>query len=182
MERALPMDFVFEIWRTLHPKSDGGARPDVLTQSDFKEVSKALYKRCRNEFSIDELFKSVEDSYFRYFLNIGSDEEQVTLKNDLREWIEADERNFIHLIYAYSQTTHTQSYFKKKVVNKTYKSHFSETFYDQLRRVIDIDFFHEKSMELFGDRSDFKPTSDRDELSDEQLVGWFQRTHLIKKT
>lgn len=177
MERALPINFVFEIWRTLHPRSDGVARPDVLTESDFTQISKALYKRCKNEFSIDELFQAVDDSYFRYFLNIGSNEEQETVKKNIKEWLEADEGNFMRLLYAYSQTTQSQSYFKKKLVNRAYKSHFSETFYQQLKEVVDLDFFHSKSVELFGDHSDFEPTSDRGELSDEQLVGWFQKVH-----
>jgi hypothetical protein len=173
MERALPMDFAFEIWRTLHPRSDGGARPDVLSESDFLGVSKVLYKRCRNEFSLNELFEAVEDSYFRYFLNIGGEEEQDMIKRDVMEWLEADEANFMRLIYAYSQTTQT--------FNKSFKSHFSVVFYQELKEVVDIEFFHSKSLELFGDHSDFQPTSDRDELSDEQLVGWFQKVHLEKK-
>lgn len=46
--------------------------------------------------------------------------------------------------------------------------------------VVDIDFFYSMSLELYGDQSDFEPTSDRDALTDEQLVGWFQRVHLDK--
>lgn len=181
MERALPMNFAFEIWKTLQPRNDRGARPDVLSERDFSEVSKALYYRCRSEYSIDEMFETVEDSYFRYFLNIGSNQDQKNVKNDVKEWIESDDANFMRLLYAYSQTTQTQSYFKKTLVNKTYKSDFSKTFYDQLKEVIDINFFHKKSLKLFGDHSDFQPTSDRDELSDKQLVGWFQKVHLKKK-
>lgn len=181
IERALPMNFAFEIWKTLHPRSDGRSRPDVLSEHDFSKVSEALYYRCRSEYSIDEMFEIVEDSYFRYFLNIGSKQNQKTVKSDVREWIESDDRNFIRLLYAYSQTTQTQSHFKKKLINKTYKSDFSKAFYDQLKEVIDIDFLHKKSVELFGDNSGFQPISDREELSDQQLVGWFQKIHLEEK-
>lgn len=180
VNRAIPLNFAFEIWRTLHPKSDGGSRPDVLSESDFQEISKTLYLRCRSELSLDQLYDSMEDSSFRYLLEIGSDENQEEIKQEIKDWVETNKGNFIKLLYAFSQTTH--SFSGGKAGNKTYKSSFSQAFYDLLKKVVDIDFLYSLSIELYGDQSDFEPTSDRDALTDEQLVGWFQLEHLKKET
>ncbi|MBA4300475.1 MAG: hypothetical protein C0433_10300 [Cyclobacterium sp.] len=178
VDRAEPLNFAFEIWRVLHPKSDGGSKPDVLSKGAFSEISERLYQRCKAKFSWDQLYEVIEDSYFRYLLEIGSRIERNRIKEEMKLWLEEDNNNFLKLLYAFSQTTH--SYSGGKYGGKTYKSNFSETFYRLLEKVVDINFFYSMSLELFGDQSDFKLTSDRDELSDEQLVGWFQRIHLEK--
>ncbi|WPR76257.1 P-loop NTPase fold protein [Algoriphagus sp. NG3] len=178
MKRATPLNFAFEIWRIIHPKSDGGSRPNIFTDSDFRQVSKVLYERCRNELSLDQLYESIEDPHFRYLLEIGSQVNPIGIKNEIKDWLQSNDENFIKLLYAFSQTTH--SFGGSKKGRNTYKSNFSEAFYNLLKNVVDIDFFYSMSVELFGDQSDFEPTSDRDALTDEQLVGWFQRVHLDK--
>ncbi|WP_268036829.1 KAP family P-loop NTPase fold protein [Algoriphagus sp. PAP.12] len=178
MKRAIPLNFAFEIWRTLHPKSDGGSRPELFTDSDFRHVSKVLYERCRSELSLDQLYESIEDPHFRYLLEIGSQVNPNGIKEEIKGWLLSDDENFIKLLYSFSQTTH--SYGGSKKGRNTYKSNFSEAFYNLLKNVVDIDFFYSMSLELYGDQSDFEPTSDRDALTDEQLVGWFQRVHLEK--
>lgn len=180
VDRTMPLNFAFEIWRALHPRRDGGSRPEVLPERDFKDVSKTLYLRCRHELSLDQLYESLEDSSFRYLLGIGSEENPDGIKQEIEDWLETNKDNFLKLLYAFSQTTHSHS--GEKEGGKTYKSNFSQAFYDLLKKVVDIDFFYFISIELFGDKSDFEPTSDRDELMDEQLVGWFQRVHLKKET
>ncbi|MBN7814211.1 KAP family P-loop NTPase fold protein [Algoriphagus pacificus] len=178
MKRATPLNFAFEIWRTLHPKSDGGSRPNLFTDSDFEKISKMLYNRSRSELSLGQLYESIKDTYFRYFLEIGSKLNPKGIKKEIKDWLQADDENFMKLLYAFSQTTH--SFGGSKKGRNTYKSNFSEAFYNLLKNVVDIDFFYSMSVELFGDQSDFEPTSDRDALTDEQLVGWFQRVHLDK--
>lgn len=178
VDRADPLNFAFEIWRVLHPKSDGGSRPDVLSEEAFSEVSERLYQRCKAEFSWDQLYEQIEDSYFRYLLEIGSSIQRDRIKEEMKLWLEEDNNNFLKLLYAFSQTTH--SFSGGKHGGKTYKSNFSEAFYRLLKKVVDINFFYSMSLRLFGDRSDFEPTSDRNELTNEQLVGWFQRIHLEK--
>lgn len=179
IDRAKPLNFSFEIWRTLHPKSDGGSRPDVLSETEFQEVSRTLYIKCRSELSLDELYDSVEDSYFRYFLGIGSKEDPEGIKYEIKEWLKTHGDNFLKLLFSFSQTTNSYSGGKNGL--KTYKSSFSQVFYNLLKDVIDINFFYSMSCELYGDQSHFEPISDSDELTNEQLVGWFQRVHLAEK-
>ncbi|UCS95032.1 KAP family NTPase [Echinicola marina] len=174
--RAWPMNFAFEIWRLLHPNSK--SKEVVLLDTELKEASKVLYSRCKKQYSLDQLYNHLYDAHFRYMLNIGGEIEPKTLRNELKEWMESDNSNFMKLLCAYSQTTYSHSSnSSRKSLTKKYKSHFSEEFYKQLSGVMDMDFFFETSVLLFGDHSEFSPESDIDELSEEQLVGWFQKIH-----
>lgn len=176
--RAKPLNFAIALWYKLDPRE----KESKFSDTDYQLLSSELYKRCRSEKNLEELLTDLEDSSLRFILNIGGDLDSSQTKGEVKRLIEDDNQNFTKILHAYSQTTISKSLGAKNSKAKEFKSAFNESYYKELLNIVDIDYFYQKSLQLYGDQSSFEPESDRDELTDEQLVGWFQKIHLEKSS
>ncbi|MBD1398802.1 hypothetical protein H9Q13_16640 [Pontibacter sp. JH31] len=176
--RAEPLNFAIALWYKLDPRE----KESQFSDTEYQLLSTELYKRCRLGKNLEELLTDLEDSDLRFILNIGAGLDSTQTKGEVKGLIDGDNQNFIKILHAYSQTTISKSLGAKNSKSKEFKSAFNESYYEELQDIVDIDSFYKKSLQLYGDQSSFEPKSGREELTDEQLVGWFQKIHLEKSS
>ena len=176
ISESRPIAFAFRIWNKLHPDEKSSEKHWILSQKDFNQVSTVLWKRVTHEVPFESLFEELNENNLRYLLIIWSENDQNEIQTKLKKYIEESPNRFIKLLKAFSITTITIG-----DNSEPYKSNFTLAYYLSLEKIIDIDYFYEKSVKLYKNQT-LKGTLDSSrELKDEELVALFQKVHLSQQ-
>lgn len=168
---ARPIDFAWEIWQRIHPKDDSDDK-QILSITDFTEVTISLIDRVKNEISFEQIYDELGDAHAMYLMQewskLNSGEIQK-LNNDL---LNKMDNYVLKLLYIFSSTIISSS------EPEPYKANFDQEYYDILLKVVDVNLLYDKSIQIYGKKEVPENHDAREPISDDELIGLFQKVHL----
>lgn len=175
LRQAQPFEFAVEIQSRFRAQPRYPDESSFLCDNDIKRIVQTLADRFSKESEGANIFKLLPDhslwAIFLMYLESGKGEEAK--KIFLRTLGESNENALrIIKIFTPSLTSSTRS------TPGPYKANFTKESYDEIKKFIDPVLLYEKTLEVYGKKM-YVPVTDlrHDELTDENLIGIFQKTH-----
>lgn len=171
IKSARPLSFAFEIWKKLY--SDERRSKKYLNEQDYRKLSNVLLDRCKTEYSLKELFDELDDSDLMFLMDIWSTSYPEEIRNINHELLTVDSSYFLKLLYIFSSKMRSSSH------PEPYNANFDQTYYKKLEEVVNVEMMFSRSLELFGELDAPEDNSEREPLSDNELIGQFQKLYRL---
>ncbi len=169
ISKAKPIDFACEIWKRMHREP---GKEQILDETEFRECTTILIERVKKEIPFEAIYDKLSDGNAMYLMQEWSkiDTQEIRkLNNDL---LKDEESYFLKLLYMFSSTIISSSH------PEPYKSYFNQSYYASLNEVVDMLLMYDRSIQIFGQKEAPVNQNDREPITDDELIGLFQKTHI----
>ncbi|MDW3209280.1 MAG: P-loop NTPase fold protein [Reichenbachiella sp.] len=170
LQKAQPIDFGWEIWRMLQIR-EKSTTIKPLSKEESTELGTIILNRSKKKFSLKELFEELEETNLMHLLIFWGKQNTAEISKLMIQFIEEGPKNLMRLLNIFSSTVRSTSQ------PEPYKSGFDQTYYDYLKLVIDPSKMYSLSVQYFGNQDAPKNLTDRDPITQNELIGWFQKIH-----
>ncbi|WP_422358583.1 KAP family P-loop NTPase fold protein [Reichenbachiella sp.] len=167
LEKAQPIDFGWEIWRYLQVREKS---PTVTALSEIEKIELGLIilDRTKKKYDTQSLFEEIGETNLMHLLIFWGKQNYSETSKTIGNFIEEGSSNFMKLLDIFSTTITSSNH------PEPYKAGFGQSYYDSLRQVIDLSKMYKLSIQYFGNQNPPINMTDRDPISQEELIGWFQ--------
>ncbi|GAB4243637.1 MAG: hypothetical protein Tsb0034_21540 [Ekhidna sp.] len=167
VREAQPLNFAFEIWRKIYSNDE-----KTLNKQDYDQLSLALLNRSKSEFTLKEVVESIDEIFVKSLMGLWADHYPDEIKDINSNYLKDDDTYFLKLLHSFSTIMRSSD------KDYPYYSNFTQSHYESLQRVVDIIEMFDISVQRFGKKKPPVNYNTKEELSDSDLVGLFQKIHI----